>query len=84
MGILSGTKPHFHPRLLMYIYIVATIYFSGENFSQTVSCFKYSFQIAADAKLEIYFANTIMMASVFKYLPKSEAAVHTCSFKKLF
>ena len=37
---------------------VATIYFSGKKFSQTVSCFKYGFQIASDAKLEIYFADT--------------------------
>ena len=58
MGGVGGTKPHFHPRLHkpalkvlhMYRYIVGTIYFSGENFSQTVSCFKYGFQIASDAK----------------------------------
>ena len=55
---LTGTKPHFHSRLHkpvskvlpIYRYIVATICFSGENFSQTVSCFKYGFQIALDAK----------------------------------
>ena len=58
MGGLSGSKPHFHPRLNkpvskvlpMYRYIVATIYFSGEIFSQTISDFKYDFQIALEAK----------------------------------
>ena len=58
MGGLSGTKPHFHATLHepvskvlpMYRYIVATIYFFGGNFSQTVSYFKYGFQIASDAK----------------------------------
>ena len=34
-------------------------------------------------KIQIYSANAVMMANVFKYLPKSEAAVHTCSLKNL-
>ena len=52
MGVLSATKSHFHPRLHkpiskvlpMYRYkIVATIYFSVKNFSQTISCFRNGF-----------------------------------------
>ena len=35
-------------------------------------------------KIKIYFANTVMIANIFKYLPKSEAAIHTRSLKKLF
>ena len=35
-------------------------------------------------KIQIYSANAIMMAYVFKYLLKSEEAVHICSLKKLF
>ena len=58
MGGLSGTKPHFHPRLhepvlkvlSVYRHIVAIIYFSGGNFSQIVSCFKYDFQVTSDAR----------------------------------
>ena len=34
-------------------------------------------------KIQIYSANAIIMANVFKYLPKSEAIIHTCSLKKL-
>ena len=35
-------------------------------------------------KIQIYSANAIMIANVFKYLPKSQKAVHTCSLKELF
>ena len=35
-------------------------------------------------QIQIYSANAIMIANVFKYLPKSEEAVHTFSLKKLF
>ena len=35
-------------------------------------------------KIQIYSKNAIMIANIFKYLPKSEEAVHTCSLKKLF
>ena len=35
-------------------------------------------------KIQIYSANAIIIANVFKYLLKSEEAVHTCSLKKLF
>ena len=35
-------------------------------------------------QIQIYSANAIMIANIFKYLPKSEEAVHTCSLKKLF
>ena len=35
-------------------------------------------------KIQIYSANAIMIANIFKYLPKSEAVVQTCSLKKLF
>ena len=42
------------------------------------------FNLLQIPKIEIYFANAIMMANAFMYLPKSEATVHTCSSKNLF
>ena len=80
---------HFHPRLHkpvskvlpMYRYIIAAnTYFSGKNFSLTISCFIGGFHRCQKFK----YANAIMIASVFKHLPKSEEAIHTCSLKKLF
>ena len=37
------------------------------------------FKLLQIPKIQIYFANAIMMANAFKYLPKSEETVHTCS-----
>ena len=65
----------------MYRYIAATIYFSGENYYPALNTV---FKLLQVPKIEIYFANAIMMANVFRYIPKSEAAVHTCFLKKLF
>ena len=77
MGGLSGTKPHFHPRLHkpvskvlpMYRYIAAAIYFSGKNFSKQYHGLKTVFKLLQMPKKQIYFANAIMIANVFKYLP---------------
>ena len=63
-----------------YVKIYSRYYiFFGRNFSQTVSCFKHGFQIASFAKDQNIFCKCNYMANVFNYLPKSEAAVHTCS-----
>ena len=35
-------------------------------------------------RIQIYSANAIVIGNVFKYLSKSEVAVHKCSLKKLF
>ena len=88
---LNATKPHFHHRLHkpilkvlpMYRYIVATIYFSGEIFPKQHHVLNTVFKLLQMPKIQIYSAYAIMMANAFKYLPKSEAAVYTCSLKKL-
>ena len=86
MGVLSATKPcTFIPdstNLFRKFYpcIAANTYFSGKNFSLTISCFIGGFHRCQKFK----YANAIMIASVFKHLPRSEEAVHTCSLKKLF
>ena len=79
MGGLSGTKPHFHPRLHkpvskvlpMYRYIAAAIYFSGKNFSKQYHGLKTVFKLLQMPKKQIHFASmiAIMIANVFKYLP---------------
>ena len=82
MGRLSGTKPHFHPRLHkpvlkvlpMNRYIVAIIYFFGGNFSLTVSCFKYGSQIASYTKNWNIFYKCNMMADI--YLNQKQPFAH--------
>ena len=68
----------------MYKYIVATTCFSLKNFSQIIYHALNTVFISRCQKFKIYSANAIMMAKVFKYLPKSEPAIHTRSLKKLF
>ena len=66
----------------MYSDIVATMYFSEKIFSQTILCFKYVFNLLQISKIQRYSKNAIIMANVFKYLPRSEAAVYMCSLKR--
>ena len=57
-GSVKCNQTQFDPRLHkpilkvvpMYSYIIAIRYISGKVFSQTISCIKYGFQIASDAK----------------------------------
>ena len=76
---LSFQSPHTYLESSTHIdryMIIAALYFSGKNFSQT--------RFSKMPQIQIYSANAIMIANVFKYLPKSEEAVHTFSLKKLF
>ena len=88
-SVKCNQSPHFYPRLHKLIskvlpmcryIVVATIYFSAKNFSQTISCFRHGFHSAK----KLNYANALVTPNIFKYLPKSEEAVHPCSLKKLF
>ena len=69
----------------MYRYIAASICFSGKFFSKKISCFKYVFQIALYAKNSNIFCKCNYDGQHFQVVvPKSEAAVYTCSLEKLF
>ena len=70
-------------RYIQRIIIKLLYTFLEKSFSKTIPCFKYDFQIATGAKIQIYSTNAVMMVNIYKYLPKSEAAVSTCSLKKL-
>ena len=81
---LSSQTPqsYFESSTHVQIYISSYyIYFREKSFSNIIMLQKRFPQMP---KIQIYSENKIMTAKVFKFLPKSEEAVHWCSLKKLF
>ena len=87
MGASSATKPHFHPGVhkpiskVLFMYSSYYIFFREKFFPNYIML---QTRFPRMPKIQIYSENAIMIANIFKYLPKSEAVVHTCSLKKLF
>ena len=67
---------------MFYHDIVVTMYFSGKRFPKQCHVLNMVFRLLQIMKIQIHYPNAIMMANVFKYLPKSEAAVSPVFFKK--
>ena len=83
---LSSQSPRtcFESSTNVKIYSSYYIFFGGKFFPKQYHALNTIFKLLQMPKIEIYFANAVMMVNVFKYLPKSEAAVYKCSLKRLF
>ena len=75
-------QTYFESSTSVYIYNSSCYIFFREKFFPNNIMLQTRF--SQMPKIQIYSANAIMIANVFKYLPKSQKAVQTCSLKELF